>query len=170
MKVIDCQYKIHGKAILALFNDAITNSTALYEYQLRTPTDIEQWFKKKSQDNFPVIGIESSIGTLMGFASYGQFRPYPANRFTVEQAVYVSAEHQGKGVGKALLEQLIIIAEQQKMHVIIAAIDDTNKTSISLHERLGYVHSGTLKEVGFKFDRWLNLAFYQKCLSNLNSV
>jgi L-amino acid N-acyltransferase len=166
MKVIPCQFSLHGQAILAIYNEAIATSTALYEYQPRTLATIETWFKTKAEDNYPIIGMEDSSGNLMGFATYGTFRPYAAYQYSVEHSVYVDAQFRNRGVGKRLLQEIISLAKQQNYHTMIGGIDGSNKISIKLHQSLGFVHCGSIKEVAFKFDRWLNLEFYQLLLSS----
>jgi L-amino acid N-acyltransferase len=161
MQFISCNADSHAAAILAIFNDAIENSTALYEYQPRTLETMSQWFINKTAGGFPVIGAIDDRGQFLGFASYGTFRAFPANKYTVEHSVYVDKTHRGKGVGKALLTELIRIAQSNQLHVMVGGIDATNSASIALHQQLGFTHSGTLMQVGFKFGRWLDLAFYQ---------
>lgn len=165
-KIIPCSFEQHADAILAIFNDAILHSTALYEYQERSLHQIKDWFLAKQAAHFPVIGIENTAGELMGFASYGMFRAFPANQFTVEHSIYVDQAYRGQGLGRILLEAIIAEAKNNNMHVMIGGIDATNQGSIILHEKLGFEHAGTLKEVAFKFDRWLDLAFYQLILSD----
>ena len=165
MQIIDCQYEQQSETILALFNHAIIHSTALYEYHPRTLDDIKQWFEAKSAHKFPVIGVIDENNQLLGFASYGVFRPYPANKFTAELAIYVDQQHHGKGVATQLMTTLIERAKSQGLHTIIAAIDEQNQASIELHKKFGFIHTGTLKEVGFKFEKWLNLCFYQLMLT-----
>jgi len=167
MHLINCDFLSHGADILALFNDAIIHSTALYEYSPRDLDDIENWFKLKATHNFPVLGIEDNDGQLLGFISYGSFRPYPANQFSAELAVYVQPQAQGRGIASRLMAALIEHAKANNIHTLIAAIDEDNKASIALHEKLGFELAGTLKEVGFKFDRWLNLCFYQLILTQI---
>ncbi|KFZ37844.1 acetyltransferase [Shewanella mangrovi] len=164
MQIIDCSPSRHGQAILTIFNDAIANTTALYEYQPRDEARIAQWFASKAEQQFPVIGMENSAGELMGFASYGPFRGYPANKYSVEHSVYVASEHRGQGVANALMQVLIERAIAQQLHVMVGAIDASNQASIKLHESLGFQHTGTLPQVAFKFGRWLDLAFYQRIL------
>jgi phosphinothricin acetyltransferase len=165
MKLIRCTYEHHAQAILDTFNDAIVNSTALYDYKPRTMEMMAQWFDAKNKGNFPVIGIEHENGTLMGFASYGTFRAWPAYKYSVEHSVYVDARFRGQGLGKLLLREIIAAAEAQDRHLMVGVIDSSNRTSIQLHERMGFTHSGTITQAGFKFGRWLDVAFYQKILS-----
>ena len=164
MKLIDCEPQRHSAPILAIFNEAIANSTALYDYQLRTEADMEAWFDGKQRKNYPVICAENDSGELMGFASYGQFRERPAYKYTVEHSVYVDARFRGLGVGRALLEATITAAEGQGYHVLVGGIDASNAISIKLHESLGFTSCGIVRQAGFKFGRWLDLAFYQLIL------
>jgi len=162
--LVDCTHARHAQAILAVFNDAILTSTALYDYQPRTPASMQAWFQAKQAGGFPVIGLESEAGELMGFASYGVFRAYPANKYTVEHSVYVDARFRGRGLGEALLRVLVERARRNQVHVLVGGIDAANAGSIHLHEKLGFTHAGTIRQAGFKFGRWLDLAFYQLIL------
>ena len=165
MKLVDCEERKHSAAILAIFNDAIANSVALYDYELRTMSSMAHWFGAKALKDYPVIGAENDAGELMGFASYGQFRERPAYKYTIEHSVYVNSRFRGQGVGRALLTAAIATAERQNYHVMVGGIDASNDVSIKLHEALGFTHCGTIRQSGFKFGRWLDLAFYQKILT-----
>lgn len=164
MKIISCSFDQHAPAILEIFNEAILNSTALYEYQPRTINTIRDWFAGKSNKNYPVIGVESDSGELLGFASYGIFRAWPAYKYSVEHSIYVHRQYRGKSIGTTLLRELISAATRQNYHIMVGGIDVDNRASIALHEKLGFVHAGTIKQAGFKFGRWLDLAFYQLVL------
>jgi L-amino acid N-acyltransferase len=164
LKIIACNAQRHSAAILAIFNDAIANSTALYDYKPRTAESMVGWFEAKSRGNYPVIGVEDEQGQLMGFASYGPFRAWPAYKYTLEHSVYVDARFRGQGVGRALLGAVILAAEKQDYHVMVGGIDAANAISIKLHESLGFTACGIVKHAGFKFGRWLDLAFYQLIL------
>jgi L-amino acid N-acyltransferase len=166
MNIITCNFQVHAAPILEIFNDAILNSTALYEYKPRTMETMAHWFKNKEAGNFPVIGaMDEATGALLGFASYGTFRAFPAFKYSVEHSVYVHREHRGKGVGRVLLQHVIDAAIAQNIHVLVGGIDTANAGSIALHESLGFTLSGTITEAGFKFGRWLDLAFYQRILA-----
>jgi L-amino acid N-acyltransferase YncA len=165
MTIIQCEQQRHAAQILAIFNEAIVNSTALYDYKPRTAEMMQAWFEAKAKGNFPVIGVESEGGELMGFASFGVFRAWPAYKYSVEHSVYVDARFRGRGVGRRLLEEVIEAARARDYHVLIGAIDAANKASLALHERLGFTHCGTLRQVGFKFGRWLDMSFYQLILA-----
>jgi L-amino acid N-acyltransferase YncA len=161
MRFVPCTHDAHAGAILDIFNDAIANSTALYDYKPRTLESMAGWFKAKEAGGFPVIGAVDDAGTLLGFASYGTFRAWPAYKYTVEHSVYVHKDHRGRGLGEALMRQLIDAAGQRDVHVLVGAIDMANRGSIALHERLGFTHAGTIREAGFKFGRWLDVGFWQ---------
>jgi phosphinothricin acetyltransferase len=164
LTVVHCTLEEHADAILAIFNDAILNSTALYDYAPRSPGSMTSWFEAKRKGGFPVIGIEDAHRTLLAFGSYGSFRAWPAYKYTVEHSVYVHHEHRGRGLGRRVLQALIAAAREQDMHAMIGGIDVANAGSIALHESLGFRHVGTLPQVGFKFGRWLDLSFHQLLL------
>jgi L-amino acid N-acyltransferase YncA len=161
---VACEYESHSHAILGILNEAIANSTALYDYQPRTPQSMVSWFRAKEAGRFPVIGIEDPEGKLLGFASYGTFRAWPAYKYSVEHSVYVHRDHRGRGIGLALLRMLIEKAREQRYHTLVGGIDVANAASILLHERLGFVHAGTIRQAAFKFGAWLDLGFYQLLL------
>ncbi|MFT3804352.1 MAG: GNAT family N-acetyltransferase [Burkholderiaceae bacterium] len=161
IRLIDCTEAEHATAILAILNEAIVNSTALYDYVPRQPAAMASWFATKRANGFPVVGAVDEAGELMGFVSYGSFRPFPAYKYTVEHSVYVHHEHRGKGLGRMLLTEIIERARRSDLHVLVGCIDASNQASIVLHERLGFVRTGTFPQVGFKFGRWLDAAFYQ---------
>ena len=164
MNFIACTPARHSDAILAIFNEAIVNSTAIYDYKPRTPADMAGWFDVKARRNYPVIGMENGAGELMGFASYGQFRERPAYKYTIEHSVYVDVRFRGQGLGRALLAATIDAAQKQDYHVMVGGIDASNSVSIRLHESLGFTSCGIVQQAGFKFGRWLDLAFYQLIL------
>lgn len=164
MKLVHCTHAGHGEAVRAIFNHAILHSTALYEYQERTPQQIQEWFRLKQDKGFPVLGVENAGGELLGFASYGGFRQFPAYKYSVEHSLYVREDQRGQGIGERLLRELITVAEQQSYHCLIGAIDADNAASVALHRKLGFDHCGTIRQAGFKFGRWLDLVFYQYLL------
>lgn len=164
MILIPCDYTKHAAQILAIFNEAIVNSTALYDYKPRTMEMMQAWFEEKEKGGYPVIGIEGEDGELMGFGTFGMFRVRPAYKYSVEHSVYVDTRHRGRGVGRRLLQGVIEAARAQGYHVLVGGIDATNTTSVALHERMGFTYCGTIREVGFKFGGWLDLAFYQLVL------
>ena len=161
--LIECD-RTRSAEILAILNEAITNSTALYDYKPRTMAMMDTWFDAKFKGNYPVIGAVDETGRLFGFASYGMFRERPAYKYTVEHSVYVDSECRGRGVGRLLLEALIERARAQNYHVLIGGIDGDNAVSIEMHRKFGFTFCGEIREAGFKFGRWLHLHFYQLIL------
>jgi phosphinothricin acetyltransferase len=161
MHIVACRYDEHAEAILAILNDAIVTSTALFDYQPRELTSMVEWFRAKDLKRFPVLGAVAEDGTLQGFATYGSFRNWPAYKYTIEHSVYVHRDHRRRGVARALMERLIAMAEQQDYHVMVGGIDSANAASIALHLELGFVLAGTIRHAGFKFGRWLDLNFYE---------
>ena len=163
MRILNCD-ESYSEPILSILNEAILNSTALYDYQPRTLDSMAAWFATKRKGNYPVVGAVSENGELLGFASYGMFRGWPAYKYTVEHSVYVASAHRGKGIGKRLLQRIIGEAEGQGYHVLVGGIDSQNLVSIGLHESLGFERAGTIRHVGFKFSKWLDLVFFQLIL------
>lgn len=152
-------------SILEIINEAIINTTAVYDYNPRTLKNQEEWFNKKSNENMPVIVLEVD-NKVIGFGSYGIFRPWDGYRFSVEHSIYVSENYRGLGFGKKLLRKLIILAKEQGFHTMVAGIDAENLISIDFHKKYGFKEIGRFKEIGYKFDRWLNLVFMQLMLKN----
>jgi L-amino acid N-acyltransferase len=164
MQFVACTCESHATPILEIFNEAIVNSTALYDYKPRAPESMAGWFKAKEAGRFPVIGAVADDAQLLGFASYGTFRAWPAYKYSIEHSVYVHKDQRGRGIGLALMRQLIAAAREQQYHVMVGGIDVVNGGSIALHRKLGFEHAGTIRQAGFKFGRWLDLAFYQLLL------
>jgi phosphinothricin acetyltransferase len=149
--------------ILAITNDAILNTTAVWTL---TPATLEQrlaWWRDRAAAGFPVL-VAAEGETVLGFASYGAFRPFEGYLHTVEHSIYVAAAARGRGTGRALLSALIDHAAAAKKHVMVAGIEAGNEVSLKLHAALGFVETGRMREVGRKFDRWLDLAFMQRML------
>ena len=162
IKIRDYQ-KQDCPAVLAIINDAILNSTALYDYNERTLTTQEAVFDEKLQKGFPVIVAEMN-NEVVGFGYYSEFRFRDAYKFTVEHSVYANKNCIGKGIGKLLLTELIKRAKHQNLHTMIGVIDSENRNSIDFHKKFGFEEVGYIKDSGFKFDRWLHSVFVQKML------
>lgn len=163
MRIADCTFQ-QAPEILAIFNDAIANSTALYDYKPRTMATMEAWFDAKAKGGWPVLGAFAEDGTLAGFASFGPFRNWPAYKYSVEHSVYVHPARRGHGLGRSLLSATIEAARLRDFHMMIGGIDSGNTVSIRLHRSLGFTHCASIKHAGFKFGRWLDLEFYQLIL------
>ena len=144
-------------AILAIHNAAIRDSTAIWTDVEVDRADREAWLAEHRRDGYPVIVAELD-GVTVGYASTGRWREKIGYRHTVENSVYVGSGHHGRGIGRALLTELIERSRAAGIHVIVAAIEAENSVSIRLHESLGFVSAGVVPEVGTKFGRWLDLA------------
>lgn len=149
--------------ILEIVNHSILHTTANYNYDIQTIEIQTKWFEDKKDKNLPIVVAELD-GEVVGFGSYGQFREKIGYQYTVEHSVYVVDHVIGKGIGSKLLTELIRLAKQQGLHVMIGAIDADNAGSIAFHEKFGFVATGTIREVGYKFDHWLDLVFMQLIL------
>jgi phosphinothricin acetyltransferase len=154
-------------AILDIYNDVVATSTAIYRDEPATLDDRRSWFAARRAEGQPVlVAIEGDA--VVGFAAFGGFRPWPGYRFTVEHSVHVRSGRRGQGVGAALMTPLIERATALGMHVMIAGIDADNAGSIRFHERLGFDKVAHMKQVGFKFGRWLDLVLMQRLLTDGN--
>jgi L-amino acid N-acyltransferase len=150
-------------ALLEIYNDVIANTTAVYDYEPHTLEMRTQWLHTKNEQGFPVF-VATMDNEIVGFSSIGPFRAWAAYKFSVENSVYVAAKHRGKGIAKKLILPLIEAAKQLGMHTIVAGIDASNEASLRLHEHFGFKEVAHFKEVGYKFNRWLDLKFLQLML------
>ncbi len=149
--------------ILAIYNEVIRNTTAVYSDSEVTLADREAWFDAKAAQGFPVLVACDASGVL-GFGTFGDFRPWPCYRRSAEHSVHVRADYRRRGIGRALVLALLDEAARSGKHVMIAGIDAENVTSIALHESLGFKVVGHFHEVGFKFGRWLDIKFMQRLI------
>lgn len=148
-------------AILAIYNQVVADTTAIYEDTPTTPEQRLSWFKARQAAKFPVL-VADIGGEVAGFSSYGDWRARWGYRFTVEHSVHVRQDWRSRGVGKALVEALLPYAQAGGVHAMIGAIDAENRSSIRFHERLGFREAGRYPEVAFKFGRWLDLVTMQR--------
>jgi phosphinothricin acetyltransferase len=146
--------------LLSIYNDIILHTTAVYDYEPHTLEMRRQWLETKKEQDFPVYVAEEG-NKILGFSSIGPFRAWAAYKYSVENSVYVDAGQRGKGIGKLLLPPLIGAATKLNLHTIIASIDATNEASLRLHKSFGFEEVAHFKQVGWKFDRWLDLKFLQ---------
>jgi phosphinothricin acetyltransferase len=150
-------------SILDIYNHIILNTAAVYHYEAHTMEMRKAWYDTRVLGGYPVFVAESE-GKVVGFSSYGPFRPWPAYKYTMENSVYVAEGQRGKGIGKLLIEPLIRHAREKGVHAIIAVIDGENDASVQLHRSFGFEKVGYFREVGYKFGKWLNLTFMELLL------
>jgi L-amino acid N-acyltransferase len=147
--------------LTAIYNEVIATSTAVYSNLPVSLEDRRQWWQARTAQGYPVLVARDRQG-VAGLATFGDFRAWPGYRFTVEHTVHVRADARGLGVGSQLVRELFPRAAALGKHVMIAGVDAANAAAIRFHERLGFTRAGHLREVGHKFDRWLDLVFLQR--------
>jgi L-amino acid N-acyltransferase len=150
--------------ILEIYNHAVLNTTASYDYEPRTLEHRIAWFQDHQRQDYPIFVAVNETDDVVGWSSLSKFHDRMGYRFTAEDSIYVAAEHRGKGVGKLLLAPLVQAAKDRKLHAIIGLIDAQNEPSIRLHAGFGFEQVGLLKQVGFKFNRWLDVVYMQLLL------
>lgn len=152
-------------AIRDIYNDAVLNTTAIWN-ELAVDLDNRQaWFSARHAQGYPILVIVDAEQHVLGYASYGDWRPFDGFRHTVEHSVYVRNDQRGNGLGPQLMSALIERAHHGGKHVMVAAIESGNAASIRLHERAGFAITGQMPHVGTKFGRWLDLTFMQLTLN-----
>lgn len=149
--------------ILGINNHEILHSTINYDFEPKTILEQTAWFEQKVQAGLPIL-VAILQGQVVGFATYGSFRPKPGYRFTVEHSVYLHRDHRGKGIGSMLLRDLIHHAKKAGMHSMVGGIDSSNTGSYLFHQKMGFTEVARFKEIGHKFDRWLDIIFMQLIL------
>ncbi|MGR3963577.1 N-acetyltransferase family protein [Pseudomonas sp. 910_23] len=151
-------------AIRAIYNDAVLNTTAIWNEQPVDLANRQAWFSARQAQQYPIlVAVENDEVT--GYASFGDWRPFEGFRYSVEHSVYVRNDQRGKGLGPLLMQALIERARSCGKHVMVAAIESGNLASVHLHERLGFITTGHMPQVGIKFGRWLDLTFMQLTLN-----
>ena len=152
-------------ALRDIFNDAVLHTTAIWMDDVVDLANRQAWFAARAQQGYPILVAENATSEAVGYASFGDWRPFDGFCHTVEHSVYVRADQRGNGLGPQLMAALIERAKACGKHVMVAAIESGNAASIHLHERLGFVTTGQMPQVGRKFGRWLDLTFMQLILT-----
>ncbi|TDR72495.1 GNAT family N-acetyltransferase [Paludibacterium purpuratum] len=150
-------------AILAIYNEVIRHSTAVYCDDQVPLSERQAWFETRRKMGYPILVAEQS-DVVIGYASFGDFRSFPGYRYTVEHSVHLAPQARGQGVGSQLVNALLPLARDMGKHVMVGAVDAANEGSIRFHRRLGFDEVARMPEVGFKFGRWLDLVLLQKIL------
>jgi len=152
--------------IVAIYNDAVVNTTAIWNERPVEAADRLAWLEARHKLGYPVLVALDEHEAVLGYASFGDWRAFEGFRHTVEHSVYVRREARGRGIGRALMTALVDRARLAGKHVMVAAIEAGNAGSIRLHESLGFATTGEMREVGTKFGRWLDLVFMQLVLDH----
>lgn len=149
--------------ILAIHNHHIANTAAIWRYDAETLEDRRTWLHDRRNDGYPVI-VAASGEEVLGYGGYGSFRAGAGYGRTVENSIYVRDDQQRRGIARVLMADLIARAKAEGRHVMVAGIGLPNDASVALHAALGFVDCGVVREIGWKFERWLDLRFMQKIL------
>jgi L-amino acid N-acyltransferase len=150
--------------ILAIYNDAVLNSTSSYDYEPRTLQHRTAWFEQHLRNDYAVFVAVTETGRVVGWSALNPYHDRIGYRFTAEVSIYVEASMRGRRVGTLLLEPLIAAARQRGLHALLAAIDAQNEASLRLHSSVGFQKVGHFKEIGFKFGRWLDVVYMELLL------
>jgi len=152
-------------AITAIFNYEVEHSAAIWVEKPATVADRRAWLAARQTQGFPVLVAEQG-GEVLGFGSYGPFRPYEGFRNTVEHLIYIAPNARGQGVGRALPAALIDDARQRGKKVIVGAVDAENEASLALHRSAGFVETGRMSGIGEKWGRRRTMVLLQKDLAD----
>lgn len=152
-------------AIRDIYNDAVLNTLAIWNEQTVDLGNRQAWFAARQGQGYPILVAVNEAGDVLGYASFGDWRPFEGFRHTVEHSVYIRSDQRGQGLGPLLMQALIERARSCGKHVMVAAIESGNTASIRLHERLGFTLNGQMPQVGVKFGKWLDLTFMQLMLA-----
>lgn len=150
-------------SILEIINNEIIHSTAVYDYHEKTISQMHKWFEEKQSTGMPVL-VAVNQETVLGYGTYGIYRPWDGYQYSVEHSIYVHKDYRSLGVGKLLMADLIALARKEGYHTMIAGVDASNEGSCEFHKKFGFEEIGTFRQVGYKFDQWLDLRFLQLML------
>jgi L-amino acid N-acyltransferase len=152
-----------AEAIRSIYNREVLTSTVTFDLVARTEEDQLTWMDEHSGAHPAMVAIDDD-STVCGFGSLSPWRARPAYRTSVEDSVYVAPEHQGRGIGKGLLSELVALAELHGFHTVLARVVGGHEASIGLHRACGFEVVGVEKEVGRKFGRWLDVVLMQRLI------
>jgi len=151
-------------SILEIYNEAVLNTTASYDYEPRTLEHRVAWFEDHEKNNYPIFVAVNNQSRVVGWSALNRFHDRAGYRFTAENSVYVAADQRGNGIGTVLMPPLIDSAKTRGLRAILALIDANNEPSVRLHSRFGFERVGLLTQVGYKFDRWLDVIYMERLL------
>lgn len=152
--------------IAEIYNHAVVHTAAIWNEQVVDIANRAAWHADRVRQGYPVLVAVDDNDSVLGYATFGDWRPHDGYRHTVEHSVYVRLDARGQGIGEAMMHALIARARAIGKHVMVAGIEAGNATSIRLHRKLGFAEVGLLPQVGMKFGKWLDLAFLQLVLDD----
>jgi L-amino acid N-acyltransferase YncA len=153
-----------AEAIRRIYNREVTESTATFDLVPRSAEDQHRWMEEHAGAYPAVVAVDDATGAVAGFASLSPSRTRPGYSTTVEDSVYVDADHRAAGVGRLLLIEVVRLAEASGFHAVMARIAGAQEPSLALHRSCGFELVGIEREVGRKFGRWLDVALMQRLL------
>jgi L-amino acid N-acyltransferase YncA len=152
-------------AIRRIYAHHVEHGIATFELTPPSQEEMLSRYHRIHAEGMPYLAACEEDGQLLGYCYASTYRPRPAYRFTVEDSIYLSPDHQGRGIGRQLLQALISHCEAGPWRQMVAVISgEGSEASVALHEKLGFVHSGNLRTVGFKHDRWIDTILMQRTL------
>lgn len=157
-------------AINEIYNYYVQNSTCTFDLECNSIEQRTKWFDDHKEHDLPIIVAESdksgseSVPKIIGWGSLSRYHTRPAYRSSVEFSIYIDHEHHQRGLGKTLLDHLIDLARKADRHCVVGLICSENEASIRMVQARGFEKVGELKEIGRKYDRWLNVAIFELLL------
>ena len=148
------------RAVTAIYNDVLLHSTAIYKEHPATVAERVQVWRERLERGYPTLVVEVD-GAIVGYASFSDYRMWPGYRYTVEGSIHLACHARGRGIGTALLTELTERARGIGKHMMVAAVDSANTASLRFLEKFGFERAGLLREVGYKFGRYLDLVLLQ---------
>jgi L-amino acid N-acyltransferase YncA len=150
-------------SIAAIYNHYVANTIVTFEEEPVSPADMSQRISAVSSASLPWLVAEEA-GRIAGYAYASPWKSRPAYRFSVESTVYVDPNATGRGIGSALYEHLFVALRHRAIHAVIGGIALPNDSSVALHERFGMIKVAHFREVGFKFGRRIDVAYWERTL------
>ncbi|WP_129045594.1 GNAT family N-acetyltransferase [Companilactobacillus metriopterae] len=154
-----------AQQILDIYTPYIENTTITFEYDVPT---LEEFAERINDvlENFPYLVYEDKNGSILGYAYAHYYGERAAYNWTVEVSIYLSENASGKGIGTKLYRSLEEELTKQKVINIVACVTEENIGSIRFHEKLGFKNIGTFEKVGYKFNKWLDVVWFEKVINN----
>jgi phosphinothricin acetyltransferase len=152
-------------AILDIYNEAVLNSTATYDYEPNTLEQRVRWFEQHREQGLPILVAVNAEGRVVGWGSLSNHKERRGYQYTVEHSTYIATDQRRQGIGRLILAALIDAACALGKHIIMGGVDGENEASLRLHEAFGFERVAHFKQVGYKFDRWLDVIYFQRTLT-----